>query len=150
MLAYLNSGLMDVRDKRTPVYAMGTVSRLTGLSPRQIRYYDKLGLVTPFRTEGGHRLYSQQDVDDLLFVKDLFERGYLATEIREEMSKRNQARKSGSSVRPVAEMDASFRFNSLSEPSSVFPMLKRPEVLKKVRPRGHQTSETKAQRQEDK
>lgn len=141
---------MDVRDKRTPVYAMGTVSRLTGLSPRQIRYYDKLGLVTPFRTEGGHRLYSQQDVDDLVVVKDLLRKGYSVAEIREEMGKRNQARKNVPSTRPVAEMDASFRFNSISEPSSVFPVLKRPEVLKKVRPRPHPSREAKTQRQEDK
>lgn len=138
-----------MRDKTTPVYPMGTVSRLTGLSPRQIRYYDKLGLVTPFRSEGGHRLYSQQDVDDLLFISSLLQKGYSMTEIRAEMGRRRQAAKEALARRPVTEMDASFRFNSISEPSSLFPVIKRPEVLKRVRPRPHQPQEPKIHGQED-
>ena len=119
-------------DKTAPVFPMGTVARLTGLSPRQIRYYDKLGLVSPFRTEGGHRLYSQQDVDDLMFVATLLAKRYSTAEIREAIKKRGRGRENPQNLRPVEEMDASFRFNSMSEPSSLFPLLKRPELLKRV------------------
>jgi MerR family transcriptional regulator/heat shock protein HspR len=48
------------RDADEPVYTIGVVSRLTGLSPRQLRWLDVLGIVVPARTEGGRRMYSEQ------------------------------------------------------------------------------------------
>ncbi|MGQ4423704.1 MerR family transcriptional regulator [Streptomyces violaceoruber] len=42
---------------------IGALARETGLSIRTLRYYDRLGLLTPSaRTEGGHRCYDAGDV----------------------------------------------------------------------------------------
>lgn len=49
---------------------IGEVADRVGLSLRTVRYYEEVGLVTPSaRTEGGFRLYSEDDMQRLLVVK---------------------------------------------------------------------------------
>ena len=62
-------------DPGVPVYPIGVVQRLTGLSARQIRYYEKEGLLAPSRTRGNRRLFSAADVERLRQVKSLLEQG---------------------------------------------------------------------------
>ena len=51
-------------------YKMGTVTRLTGLSAGLLRIWERrYQLVVPHRTEGGHRMYTQEDLRLLLHVK---------------------------------------------------------------------------------
>ena len=38
---------------------IGAVSRATGLSPQQIRYLERFGVLTPDRTSGGRRMYGK-------------------------------------------------------------------------------------------
>ncbi|HLQ40577.1 MAG TPA: MerR family transcriptional regulator [Tetragenococcus sp.] len=52
------------------VFPIGTVMKLTDLSARQIRYYEEQDLITPERSEGNRRLYSLNDIDVLLEIKD--------------------------------------------------------------------------------
>jgi len=48
---------------------VGDVAERTGLSVRAIHYYDQIGLVTPsVRTDGGHRIYSDDDIERLCAV----------------------------------------------------------------------------------
>jgi len=58
-----------------PLFSIGIVMQLTELSARQIRYYEEHQLITPMRTEGNRRLFSLNDIDRLLEVKDLLEQG---------------------------------------------------------------------------
>ncbi|WP_071394615.1 MerR family transcriptional regulator [Bacillus tuaregi] len=58
-----------------PLFPMGTVMQLTDLTARQIRYYEEHGLVNPERSEGNRRLYSLNDIDTLLEIKDLIDQG---------------------------------------------------------------------------
>ncbi len=48
------------------------VARELDLTPRAIRYYEQLGLLTPSaRSEGDHRLFNQADVERLRAIKSL-------------------------------------------------------------------------------
>jgi MerR family transcriptional regulator/heat shock protein HspR len=47
---------------------IGAVSQILGLHPQTIRQYERLGLITPTRTEGNTRLYSDDDLDRLRFI----------------------------------------------------------------------------------
>lgn len=49
--------------------------RHTGLSARQIRHYETLGLIRPTRTRGNQRLYSEKDLGRLSLIKELLGRG---------------------------------------------------------------------------
>ena len=58
-----------------PLLPISTVMQLTELSARQIRYYEEHDLIQPHRTEGNRRMFSLNDVDTLLDVKDMLEQG---------------------------------------------------------------------------
>ncbi|WP_163102287.1 MerR family transcriptional regulator [Peribacillus alkalitolerans] len=58
-----------------PLFPMGIVMQLTELTARQIRYYEEHQLITPARTDGNRRLYSLNDIDILLEIKELIEQG---------------------------------------------------------------------------
>ena len=53
----------------TPIYNLKAVIRETGLSPEILRAWERrYGLVKPQRSPGGHRLYSQYDIDMLKWL----------------------------------------------------------------------------------
>jgi DNA-binding transcriptional MerR regulator len=56
-----------------------------GLTPRSVRYYEELGLLTPAaRSEGDYRLYDTTDVERLRFIKGLRDdAGFSLAEIAE-------------------------------------------------------------------
>lgn len=54
-----------------PVLAISQAAALAGMHPQTLRQYDRLGLVTPRRTMGRGRRYSQRDVAKLLEVQRL-------------------------------------------------------------------------------
>lgn len=135
-------------DGNAPVYPVGTVSRLTGLSPRQIRYYDKVGLVVPQRSEGGHRLYSREQMEELTLIAQLREKDYSLPEVRKELQKRREQGGVTRQARRFSETDASFRFDSISEPSSIFGVMRCPQLLSKVRSRSPASGAREPNREE--
>ncbi|HWJ79921.1 MerR family transcriptional regulator [Ureibacillus composti] len=72
------------------VISIGTVSELTGLSERQIRYYEERKLIFPERSKTGIRKYSFQDVETLIEIANQLEEGVLTHEIRKELKRREQ------------------------------------------------------------
>jgi MerR family copper efflux transcriptional regulator len=63
---------------------IGKVAERTGLSLRTLRYYEEAGLVVPSgRTDGGFRLYSEEDVARLLAVKQMKPLGLTLGEMAE-------------------------------------------------------------------
>ncbi len=63
-------------DRRAPIYPIRTVAHLSGVNPRRIRAWeDQYNLVSPARTGGGHRLYSEEDVERIRWVKAMVDRG---------------------------------------------------------------------------
>ncbi|MBS4462631.1 MerR family transcriptional regulator [Aerococcaceae bacterium zg-B36] len=61
--------------KSLAIFPIGTVMRLTGLTARQIRYYEDYHLISPERTETNRRLYSLNDIDRLLEIMDMIDDG---------------------------------------------------------------------------
>ncbi len=59
-------------------FKIGTASRRTGISSATLRVWEEqYGLLTPQRTGGGQRLYTESDVDRVLYVRELISnRGY--------------------------------------------------------------------------
>ena len=51
------------------VYAISVAAELAGMHTQTLRTYDRMGLVTPARTRGGGRRYSQDDVDTLRTIQ---------------------------------------------------------------------------------
>ncbi|WP_214837091.1 MerR family transcriptional regulator [Exiguobacterium sp. s36] len=72
---------MDYKSKK--VIGMGVITELTGLSERQVRYYESKGLVFPERTKGGSRKYSFHDVERLIDVASKLEDGWRIQDIKD-------------------------------------------------------------------
>ncbi|HEO0107330.1 TPA: MerR family transcriptional regulator [Streptococcus agalactiae] len=70
------------------VFPIGAVMKLTDLTARQIRYYEDQGLITPERTEGNRRMFSLNDMDRLLEIKDFISDGLHISDIKNEYMQR--------------------------------------------------------------
>jgi DNA-binding transcriptional MerR regulator len=57
------------------VYGISVASELSGLGPQTLRLYERWGLLTPFRTAGGTRRYSDDDLDRLKQITELVDQG---------------------------------------------------------------------------
>jgi MerR family transcriptional regulator, repressor of the yfmOP operon len=56
----------------TPLLRIQEVSAALGLTTRTLRYYEELGLLKPAaRSEGAYRLYDEDDLERLRFIKGL-------------------------------------------------------------------------------
>jgi MerR family transcriptional regulator, heat shock protein HspR len=58
-------------DRDAPVYVISVAAELADLHPQTLRAYEREGLLTPARTEGGTRRYSERDVERLRFIRTL-------------------------------------------------------------------------------
>jgi len=67
--------MTDEIRRNMALFAIGTVMKLTDLTARQIRYYEQHELIVPARTNGNQRLFSFNDVERLLQIKALIEKG---------------------------------------------------------------------------
>ena len=95
---------MDTKGFRT-----GLVSRLVGLSYKQIDHYDRCGLVPPeiqkAAGRGSRRLYSRTDLIELLVIRRLLDNGISLRKIRNSLA---EIRKSYPDIaRPLSDLDLS-------------------------------------------
>ena len=65
---------MGLDDKNRPLYMISIAAELAGVHPQTLRSYEQKGLVTPCRTSGNTRMYSQADIDRLNLINELDER----------------------------------------------------------------------------
>ncbi|MDT5152526.1 MAG: MerR family transcriptional regulator, heat shock protein HspR [Mycobacterium sp.] len=63
------------------VYGISVTSEMSGLDPQSLRLYERRGLLTPARTNGGTRRYSEDDLTRLARITDLIADGVNLTGI---------------------------------------------------------------------
>lgn len=63
------------RDRDKPLYMISVAAELTGMHPQTLRVYEQKGLVTPGRSRGNTRLYSQADIERLNLISKLTDEG---------------------------------------------------------------------------
>ncbi|SDY99218.1 MerR family transcriptional regulator [Thermoactinomyces sp. DSM 45892] len=80
----------DEMRRNMPLFPIGTVTKLTDLTPRQVRYYEQQGLIQPERTNGNQRLFSFNDVERLFEIKSLIEKGVNLAGVKEMLQKDHQ------------------------------------------------------------
>jgi MerR family transcriptional regulator/heat shock protein HspR len=57
------------------VYGISVASELTGIDAQTLRLYERRGLLTPARTDGGTRRYSDDDLELLRRINELVAQG---------------------------------------------------------------------------
>ncbi len=66
---------MTEADRNRPLYMIGVAAELAGMHPQTLRSYEQKGLVTPKRTRGNTRMYSQADIERLALINELTNEG---------------------------------------------------------------------------
>jgi MerR family transcriptional regulator, glutamine synthetase repressor len=61
------------REPTTPVYNIGVMSRLAGLPIHTLRWIEQHGLISPSRTEGNQRLFSEFELGLVREIRELME-----------------------------------------------------------------------------
>jgi MerR family transcriptional regulator/heat shock protein HspR len=54
-----------------PCYVISVVSKMLSIHAQTLRYYERMGLIQPSRSQGNIRLYSKRDIENLRQVKML-------------------------------------------------------------------------------
>jgi MerR family transcriptional regulator/heat shock protein HspR len=60
-----------MRGKKKPYYMISAVAERYNIHPQTLRLYEREGLLTPSRTEGNTRLYSEEDLAKLELILNL-------------------------------------------------------------------------------
>jgi len=73
-------------------YRIGEVSRLSGLEPYVLRYWEtEFSQIKPDKGRSGHRLYQKKDLNAILIVKHLlYQEGYTIAGARKKLSGRGE------------------------------------------------------------
>ena len=78
---------MPDQPDRAATMHIGEVAERTGLSLRTLRHYDEIGLLAPSgRTEGGFRLYTEDDLQRLMVIRRMKPLGYSLAEMQDAMA----------------------------------------------------------------
>jgi MerR family glutamine synthetase transcriptional repressor len=86
------------------LFPIGIVMKLTDLTARQIRYYEQHDLIQPARTDGNQRLFSFNDVERLMEIKSLIEKGVNIAGIKQVMNPVGQDENDGTIINEVSEV----------------------------------------------
>jgi len=74
------------QDDRRALYVISVAAELAGMHPQTLRIYERRGLLTPARTTGGNRRYSDADIARLLRITELAATGMNLEGIRHVMT----------------------------------------------------------------
>lgn len=61
--------------KAAAVFVISVAAELAGMHPQTLRIYERKGLIDPYRTPGGTRRYSQDDIERLTLIQELTSQG---------------------------------------------------------------------------
>lgn len=75
-----------MREHDQAVYVISVAAQLAGMHPQTLRIYERRGLLSPARTTGGNRRYSDADIARLRRISDLAATGMNLEGIRHVMS----------------------------------------------------------------
>ena len=64
---------MERPSDNEPCYVISIAVRMVGVHAQTLRYYERVGLLSPSRSEGKRRLYSPRDIEKLKRIKTLTE-----------------------------------------------------------------------------
>src|ERR1700739_4138909 len=108
------------REGHPRTFLISVPAELAGMHAQTLRTYDRLGLVTPRRTSGGGRRYSQNDVDLLREVQRLSQdEGVNLAGIKRIIELTNQVEALQSRLQEMAEELTALRSNQRRDVAGV-------------------------------
>lgn len=114
--------------KREKNITMKEIKEKTGLSSRQIRYYDQQDLIFPARSSGNQRLFSENDIKRLIKIKDLLAAGNSIETVRSKLRPPEVAH----DLEVEADYEDHFDYYADVDLDSLYPVSNRSELIKKL------------------
>ena len=71
----MSSGVGQLDDENYPAVTMGQAAQLLGVQPAFLRSLDAAGILSPHRSEGGHRRYSRRQLETAARIRELIDEG---------------------------------------------------------------------------
>lgn len=81
---------MSDRTRRRAVFVISVAAELAGMHPQTLRIYERKGLIDPYRTPGGTRRYSQEDIERLRLISELTGQGLNLEGVRQVLRLRDE------------------------------------------------------------
>ncbi|MQG18585.1 MAG: MerR family transcriptional regulator [SAR202 cluster bacterium] len=54
-----------------PCFVISVAAKILGLRTQTLRYYERIGLIEPFRSSGNQRVFSRRDIDRIKKLRTL-------------------------------------------------------------------------------
>ena len=54
-----------------PCFVISVAAKILGLRTQTLRYYERIGLIEPFRSQGNQRVFSRRDIDRVKKLRTL-------------------------------------------------------------------------------
>ena len=103
--------------RQEAVYIISVAAELAGVHPQTLRIYERKGLITPYRTPGGTRRYSNADLERLTLIQELTNEGVNLEGVRRILNLESENERLRSQVtrlrRLLEESDARFSGGSV-------------------------------------
>ncbi len=109
------------------VYVISVAAELAGCHPQTLRIYERKGLLSPARTGGGSRRYSDADLDRLRRIQELTEEGLNLAGVKKVLQleaevvrlQNKMAELANQSAQQVAETHRQYRRDLIPAPREV-------------------------------
>ncbi|HLU52683.1 MAG TPA: helix-turn-helix transcriptional regulator [Acidimicrobiia bacterium] len=81
---------MSDRAQKRAVFVISVAAELAGMHPQTLRIYERKGLIDPYRTPGGTRRYSQEDIERLKLIQELTSQGLNLEGVKQVLALRDE------------------------------------------------------------
>lgn len=94
------------RDRQRAVYVISVAAELAGVHPQTLRIYERKGLLSPGRTQGGSRRYSDADIALLQRIQDLTNEGLNLAGVKRVLALESELERARAALGALAEQAA--------------------------------------------
>jgi MerR family transcriptional regulator/heat shock protein HspR len=89
--------------KAAAVFVISVAAELAGMHPQTLRIYERRGLIDPYRTPGGTRRYSQDDIERLTLIQELTSQGLNLEGVKQVLDLQSEVQRLRSDVAELRE-----------------------------------------------
>ncbi len=120
-----------------PLFSIGVVKEATGLTERRIRYYETLHFISPRRTQGNQRLYTQREIDRLKYIKSLLDHGVSLKEVRVQLQQEELISRDHDYDEVERDAEGFFQGKLIARKAeihrdSLYPLINRHEIIRRL------------------